>query len=194
MRCEQRKNKIVLSSCMGLAGSLMLVMWAMPLASAHEGPVRGRDEEKLDIADYIIDTNVPVVYTCPPDNETVKVSGWIGFYISDHQKALVKLTASCGDLETSVNPVSLIIAGFLIYKYDEIPEKSRIFLALIFGGTVGNLIDRVRLGYVVDFLDFFYKNWHFPSFNVADSSIFLGVASIIVVFIIIERKNQVNQK
>lgn len=46
---------------------------------------------------------------------------------------------------------------------------------LIIGGIIGNLIDRVRLGYVIDFLDFQFGSWHFPSFNVADSGITVGV-------------------
>lgn len=52
-------------------------------------------------------------------------------------------------------------------------------LSLIFSGAVGNLIDRIRFGYVVDFLDFHWKNlWHYWAFNVADSCIVIGVAMI----------------
>ena len=50
-----------------------------------------------------------------------------------------------------------------------------ISLALILGGAIGNLIDRVRYGYVIDFLDVYYQSWHWPAFNVADSAISLGV-------------------
>ena len=53
---------------------------------------------------------------------------------------------------------------------------SRLSLALILGGIAGNLIDRVRLGFVVDFLDFHWNVHHFPAFNVADSAICVGVA------------------
>jgi len=49
-------------------------------------------------------------------------------------------------------------------------------LALICGGALGNLIDRVRFGAVVDFLDFYFKNYHWPAFNVADSAICVGAA------------------
>lgn len=48
-------------------------------------------------------------------------------------------------------------------------------LALILGGAVGNLIDRVAYGYVIDFIDVYYQNSHFPAFNIADSAINLGV-------------------
>ena len=47
-------------------------------------------------------------------------------------------------------------------------------LSMVIGGAVGNLIDRIVYGYVVDFLDFYWKNSHFPAFNIADSAITLG--------------------
>lgn len=52
-------------------------------------------------------------------------------------------------------------------------------LSLVLGGALGNLIDRVRFGYVIDFLDFYYAGWHFPAFNVADSAITLGAVLLI---------------
>ncbi|MGZ5007789.1 MAG: signal peptidase II [Methylobacter sp.] len=48
-------------------------------------------------------------------------------------------------------------------------------LALVLGGAVGNLIDRLAYGYVIDFLDVYYESWHWPAFNIADSAITLGV-------------------
>lgn len=53
-------------------------------------------------------------------------------------------------------------------------------LACILGGAVGNVIDRVAYGYVVDFLQFHYAGWYFPSFNVADSAITVGAAALIL--------------
>jgi len=53
-------------------------------------------------------------------------------------------------------------------------------LACILGGAVGNVIDRVMYGYVVDFLDFHYGGWHFPAFNAADSAITLGATCLIL--------------
>ena len=48
-------------------------------------------------------------------------------------------------------------------------------IGMIFGGAAGNLIDRARFGAVVDFLDFYWRGWHWPAFNVADSAISVGV-------------------
>ena len=53
-------------------------------------------------------------------------------------------------------------------------------LACVLGGAVGNVVDRLLHGYVVDFLDFHYAGWHFPAFNVADSAITIGAACLIL--------------
>jgi signal peptidase II len=53
-------------------------------------------------------------------------------------------------------------------------------LALILGGAVGNLIDRVAYGYVVDFLDFYWASYHFATFNVADSAISVGAVLLLL--------------
>ncbi len=53
-------------------------------------------------------------------------------------------------------------------------------LALIIGGALGNLADRVQLGYVIDFVDVHYGAWHWPAFNVADSAISCGVALLLL--------------
>ena len=51
--------------------------------------------------------------------------------------------------------------------------------ALVLGGAIGNVADRVIYGYVIDFLDFYYQQWHWPTFNLADSAIFVGAACLI---------------
>jgi len=53
-------------------------------------------------------------------------------------------------------------------------------LSLILGGAIGNLIDRVRLGYVIDFLDFFLKGYHWPAFNMADSAVTAGTFWLLI--------------
>ena len=53
-------------------------------------------------------------------------------------------------------------------------------LSCILGGAVGNVIDRLLYGYVLDFADFHWRGWHFPAFNVADSAITLGAAALIL--------------
>lgn len=53
-------------------------------------------------------------------------------------------------------------------------------LGLIIGGALGNLIDRLLFGHVIDFIDAYYRDWHWPAFNLADSAIFLGVVLMLV--------------
>jgi signal peptidase II len=53
-------------------------------------------------------------------------------------------------------------------------------LTLILGGAAGNILDRLRLGYVVDFIDAFYRGSHWPAFNVADSAICIGVGLLLL--------------
>ena len=60
-------------------------------------------------------------------------------------------------------------------------------LALIAGGAIGNLIDRIRYGFVIDFLDFFMGTHHFPAFNIADSAISVGVTLFIFKNLVLER-------
>jgi signal peptidase II len=71
---------------------------------------------------------------------------------------------------------------FIVYLLRAHPGQ-RLFcfaLACILGGAVGNVIDRLLHGYVVDFLDFHWGGWHFPAFNLADSAITLGAICLIL--------------
>ncbi len=53
-------------------------------------------------------------------------------------------------------------------------------LALVLGGALGNVWDRIYLGYVVDFIDLYYQGWHWPAFNIADSAISVGAVMLII--------------
>ena len=78
--------------------------------------------------------------------------------------------------------MSAIVAAFVVWMYHK-AAKTHIFLsvglAMIFGGALGNLIDRFRFGMVVDFLDIYLGSAHWPAFNVADSAISVGMAVLI---------------
>jgi signal peptidase II len=70
--------------------------------------------------------------------------------------------------------ISAVIAVWLT-RLNKHETLLAIALALVLGGAVGNLIDRLAYGYVIDFLDVYYDTWHWPAFNIADSAITLGV-------------------
>ena len=78
--------------------------------------------------------------------------------------------------------ISFLALGFILYFYRSTPDTHKLLaagFAMIFGGAVGNMIDRIRFGKVVDFLDVYVKHWHWPAFNIADSAISIGMAIFI---------------
>ncbi len=79
--------------------------------------------------------------------------------------------------------VSLAALGAIAAYAWRLPARSRLpqtALALIMGGALGNLLDRARLGYVIDFVDAFWGVHHWPAFNVADSAISIGVVLLVI--------------
>ena len=79
--------------------------------------------------------------------------------------------------------LSLVALGAIAAYALKLPAAQRwpqIALALIMGGAVGNLIDRLAYGYVIDFVDVYWRVYHWPAFNVADSCISVGVAMLIL--------------
>lgn len=81
--------------------------------------------------------------------------------------------------------VSIFIISWL-FKLTRKQVWGNISLALILGGTLGNLYDRIMYKHVIDFLDFYVSNWHYPTFNIADSAICVG--AFILMFELIWRK------
>jgi signal peptidase II len=76
--------------------------------------------------------------------------------------------------------VALISIAFYAARLSPHQRLARLGLALILGGAAGNLIDRVTAGYVVDFVDVYWKHYHFWAFNIADAAITLGVVGMIL--------------
>jgi len=79
--------------------------------------------------------------------------------------------------------VTLFVLGFLLFGYRKLRRDdtwTRVSYSLISGGAVGNLIDRLRFGEVVDFLDFYLGTHHWPAFNVADSAITTGALMLLL--------------
>ena len=76
--------------------------------------------------------------------------------------------------------IALVVILYIYLKEDEHFLWRRIGLCLVLAGTSGNLIDRIRLGEVIDFIDFYFKSFHWPAFNVADSVITTGAVLLIL--------------
>jgi signal peptidase II len=88
---------------------------------------------------------------------------------------LSQLTGPLKPIATTLLAV-LALVGITYYARHVRPEErlARLGLSIILGGAIGNLIDRLRMQYVVDFVDVYYRGWHFWAFNVADASITIG--------------------
>lgn len=79
--------------------------------------------------------------------------------------------------------IALIVSVVIVLWIKKLKQHEKwqaIALAMILGGAIGNVIDRIWLGYVVDFIQVYYQQWYWPAFNLADSAISVGVAMIII--------------
>jgi len=80
----------------------------------------------------------------------------------------------------AVSLIAIVLLLYFLLKVDSRDPVSLVALALLFGGAVGNLLDRIRLGEVIDFLDFYFDSYHWPAFNVADSAITIGISLLVL--------------
>lgn len=79
--------------------------------------------------------------------------------------------------------VAIVISGvivYLLYRNSRLKRLENFSLALILGGAVGNVFDRIYHGFVVDFLDVNFGDWHYPTFNIADCAICIGIVLFII--------------
>lgn len=100
------------------------------------------------------------------------------------------------DFNTLLALISLLtVLGLYLFRHSfQLHRPScRVALGLIAGGIIGNLIDRIRLGAVIDFLHFYVGKYHWPAFNVADSAICIGVGLYIIASWRSEPKSQAGQ-
>ncbi len=88
---------------------------------------------------------------------------------------------------TSVFALGLLWTIF--YRMHPDDWWGQLTISAIVGGAIGNLIDRLRYGEVVDFLDFYVGGWHWPAFNVADSAISVGVVSLLIIFALEKKRD-----
>lgn len=92
--------------------------------------------------------------------------------------------------------LAIAVSVFLILWLKRLPPSEKltaIALALILGGAIGNLIDRILYGHVIDFIHWFYKDFSWPAFNLADSAITLGATLLIIHAIFFDNKPQRQQ-
>lgn len=114
----------------------------------------------------------------------VEINSWLNMTLAHNYGAAFSFLSDAGGWQrwlftglASVVTVVLIVWLFRLPAQEKITAAS---LGLIIGGAVGNLIDRINHGYVVDFIDVYYGDWHWPAFNLADSAITCGVILMII--------------
>jgi signal peptidase II len=115
--------------------------------------------------------------------ERRSVTGFLNLVLVYNKGAAFSMFADAPGWQTPLLIVfALVAAGLVSWLIVRNPGKRLLCLglALILGGALGNLIDRLRFGHVVDFLDFHAMGWHWPAFNVADSGITVGAVLLIL--------------
>ena len=107
-------------------------------------------------------------------NEIINVIPFINIVHIKNRGAAFGMFAGLGNVFFVI--VSIMAVLFILYYLKSVQKRLEIIsLSLVLGGAVGNLIDRVRFGEVTDFIDIYVNNWHWPSFNVADSALTVGI-------------------
>ena len=123
---------------------------------------------------YVVETRLVM-------HEQVDVLPFLALFRTYDTGIAFSMLSSFGD--TGLIVVSLAVIAFVLYLASRSAgdqRVARIGFALIIGGAIGNLIDRARLGYVLDFVDVYSGTWHFWAFNVADAAISIGAILVIL--------------
>jgi len=113
-----------------------------------------------------------------------EVTSWLNITLAHNYGAAFSFLSDAGGWQrwffvVLASGVSLVLTVWLL----RLPREewlTGLALGLVIGGAIGNLVDRIQLGYVVDFIDVHFKGWHYPAFNVADSAITVGVILLLI--------------
>lgn len=138
-------------------------------------------------------TKIIVSKTIAPHTNKVVIPGFFNLSHIPNRGAIFGFFSQSGKpsvyvLLTVASLLALVLVVFYFFKTPSSEKTMKISLSLILGGALGNLIDRVIRGYVIDFADFYVGRLHWPSFNVADSCITIGALLLILVLLKV-RKN-----
>ncbi len=120
------------------------------------------------------------------------ISGFLNFAYAQNTGVAFSMLDDHGSTgRWGLSIVALIAGALVLYFFWRTPRTDdRILgaLALLMAGIAGNVTDRVRLGFVVDFIDVQFGSWHYPTFNIADSAIVLGAGLMIIDMFFAKRK------
>lgn len=122
----------------------------------------------------------------------VEVLPWLNITLAHNYGAAFSFLSDAGGWQRGffivlASAVSLVLLVWLL-RLPRREWRTGLGLSLVLGGAVGNLVDRVKLGYVVDFIDVHFGGWHYPAFNVADSAITCGVILLLLDALLLSRR------
>lgn len=125
-----------------------------------------------------------IVLTHLTEQSVVHVFPFLNFILSFNAGASFGfLGAQNGWQVYLLSGVSIIVSVVLVIWLSRLSRSEWVLalpVSLVLGGALGNLIDRIRFGYVTDFIDFHVRNWHFATFNVADSAVSVGATWLVL--------------
>lgn len=117
-------------------------------------------------------------------HEQLPLTPWFNLTLAHNPGAAFSfLSDASGWQRWFFTAIALAVSIAIVVWMKRLPANDRwmaIALALILGGALGNVWDRITLGYVIDFLDFYVGQWHWPAFNVADSAITIGAIMLAI--------------
>lgn len=117
-------------------------------------------------------------------DEWAIIPGFLNFIYAQNPGVAFSFLDDYGDTgRWGLSAVALVAAVLVLYYFWRVPNThDRLLgaLALLLAGILGNVTDRLRLGFVIDFIDVQFGNWHYPTFNVADMSICIGAGLLIL--------------
>ena len=125
------------------------------------------------------------------EGEKPVISGFLNFAYAQNTGVAFSMLDDHGDTgRWGLSVVAIIAATHVLYFFWRTPrsdDRMMGSLALLLAGIVGNVTDRLRLGFVVDFIDVQFGSWHYPTFNVADAAICVGAGLLILDMFLIKR-------
>ena len=114
----------------------------------------------------------------------VELTPWLNMTLAHNYGAAFSFLADAGGWQRWLfTGLASVVTVVLIVWLLRLPSEEKLTaaaLGLIIGGAIGNLVDRINNGYVVDFIDVYYRDWHWPAFNLADSAITCGVILLLL--------------
>jgi signal peptidase II len=119
-----------------------------------------------------------------PRHQAVNVIPYFDWYLTYNKGAAFSFLADAGGWQRWMfTLIAIVISGIIVqwmYKLPREETMTAVSLSLILGGAIGNLIDRVYLGHVIDYIQVWLGSYPWPAFNIADAAIFVGAAMLIL--------------